>query len=64
MQKLRIKRANTESPHLELIPVSLRRRYGRLWLCEHIPLVCDYMDELRQQALWDQKCIQQSKRAS
>lgn len=58
--KIRIERANTPTA----------RVHWRLpnWFHFNVqgnkPRMLDYRDELRQQALWDQKCIQPSKRAS
>lgn len=58
--KIRIERANTPTA----------RVHWRLpnWFYLDVPSIkpkmLDYGDELRQQALWDQKCIQPSKRAS
>lgn len=60
MQKLRIKRANTPTVRLhEVLP-----DWFYLYMAMVVPGMLDYVDELRQQALWDQKCTQQSKRAS
>lgn len=60
MQKIRIRRANTPWP--SMAGVNSESAILCLWF-NGSPLF-DYVDELRQQALWDQKCTQQSKRAS